>query len=316
MFYHDPAFELRSSAISERMFRTAGDGGQFPVVLMRGRPHMGFNTKHHFFYLRGYNSVRHRIKEFEKLVLSLEDKTILYGLGSSILELARVCDELHISLPLKCVVYHGESLNMYQRKEIEHLLCTDVRSAYGMSEIRQPAFECEHNRFHCAEDTSYFEVVDEKGMSLPAGESGRLLITGFEHRVMPFLRYDTGDIGVLSDDPCPCGRTLRTLEFQGRKMKLLHVGDGRTVSLLDFSAIFDAYPKSIRQFQIVRTGECAFRIHVVPGIDLYREGMQEEIVNIFKFRIHPRAQIEWGIVDSIPEGSNGKAQYFIDMFEK
>ena len=317
-FYHDQQYELRSSAVSERQFRAAGDGERFPVILMRGRPHVGFDyARHHFFFLQGYNSVRHRVRDLEKLVSSFPNGVILYGVGSSLAELASVCRELHISLPLRCVLSTGEELRDPQRREIEKTFQTQVRLTYGLSEMRRLGFECAHRRIHINEDVAYyFEITDDYGIPLPVGESGRLIVTGFENRVMPFIRYDTGDVAVISEGPCPCGLTLRTLEFQGRQIKLLYVGDDRTISLMDFSVLFNTYYDAIRQYQVIRTGECAFTMHIVCGTQFDEEKTKNELMERFKFHVHPRVQIEWEIVDSIPEGPNGKAVYFVDAFNK
>jgi len=312
--YRDPQFELRSSAIEERMFRAVGDGERFPVILMRNGPHMGFDyTKYHFFFLQGYNSIRHRIRELEKFLSSFPEEVILYSLGSSLLELARVCRDLQISLPLRCVVSVAEELRDSQKMEISNILRVCVRTVYSAKEVRQLAFECEHRRLHITEESIYFEITDDNGTQLPSGTRGRIVVTGFENRVMPFIRYDTGDIGIIREDPCPCGRTLRTLEFQGRQVQLLHVGGDRTISLMDFFFLFDEYFNSIRQFQIVRTGECTFTMRIVPGLLFDEERIKRELT--FKFRIHPHVQVEWEIVDFIPEGPNGKAVYFVDKFE-
>ena len=316
-FYHDQQFELRSSAVSERMFLAAGDGRRFPVIFMKSRLHMGFNfAKYYFFFLRGYNSVRHRVQELEKLISSFPGEVIVFGLGSSLLELARVCQELHLSLPLHCVLATGEKLSDFQRREIEKALRTRVRVSYGMSEIRRLGFECARHRIHLNEESVYFEITDDNGTPLPPGGKGRLVVTGFENHVMPFIRYDTGDIAVISKDPCPCERTLRTIEFHGRQVKLLHVGNGRTVSLLDFSFLFDTYHEAVRQFQIIRTGEYSFLVRIVKGTRFKGEKTKLTITEQFKTSIHPKTEIQWEIVNSIPEGPNGKALYFIDKFEK
>src|SRR3989344_792112 len=183
--------------------------------------------------------------------------------------------------------------------------------------MRRLGFECAHRRIHINEDVAYyFEITDDYGIPLPVGESGRLIVTGFENRVMPFIRYDTGDIGVIREDQCQCGRTLRTIEFQGRQAKLLHVGDARKVSLTDISVLFNMYYDAIRQYQIVRTGECSFTMRIVRGVQFDEEKTKNELMERFKFHIHPHVQIEWEIIDSIPEGPNGKAVYFVDAFNK
>jgi phenylacetate-CoA ligase len=316
-FYHDKPYELRSSTLSERMFRAAGNGVRYPLVHMRNHPNVGFAyAKYHFFYVLGYNSVRHRIHELAKLISSFPEGVILYGIGSSLLEVARVCRELNISPKINCILSTGEELRDSQRKEIEEALQTQVRLTYGMSEMRRLGFECEQRRIHLNEDAYYFEITDDNGFSLPPGTNGRVVVTGFDNYVMPFIRYDTGDVGIVEDELCNCGRTFRTINFQGRKVQLINVGAGRTVSLIDFFYICDRYCAEIRQFQLVRNGECAFTIRIIPGGQFNEKKIETEVTEQLRMRIHPRVQIHWEVVDIIPEGPNGKVLYFIDEFEK
>jgi phenylacetate-CoA ligase len=130
---------------------------------------------------------------------------------------------------------------------------------------------------------------------------------------MPFIRYDIGDRGSLSDTPCPCGRTLRTIRMTGRQMESIELEDGRTVALLDISAAIDAFAHSVHQFQMTQTSPRTFRIKVVPGprYETNRDQLNAMLIRL----LHPRVAIEWDVVDSIPEAKSGKAVYFVRAFE-
>jgi len=99
-------------------------------------------------------------------------------------------------------------------------------------------------------------------------------------------------------------------------MKLLHIGDEYTVSLLDFSILLDAYYDTISQFQIVRTGERTFVMRIVKRIGFNEQKACSDLTEQFRSCIHPDVQIEWEFVEFISEGPSGKALYFIDKFEK
>ena len=47
---------------------------------------------------------------------------------------------------------------------------------------------------------------------LGPGEKGELVFTCLTKRSTPLLRYRTRDISLLSEDPCPCGRTIRRMQ--------------------------------------------------------------------------------------------------------
>lgn len=313
-FYHDGQFELRLAAIYERMFRTVGNGERFPVVVMRAVPHTNLAfEKHTFFCVKGYNDTRHKIFALNKVLSSLPKKAIVFTFGSSLHALVRAKLESLAPLPFLCIISTAEKLDDAQRKEMEETLQTKVYNQYSMGETRQIAFECEHHRLHINEEVIYCEITDDHGIPLPPKTKGHIVVTGFENYVMPFIRYDTGDVGTINEDVCPCGRTLRTIEFEGRQMELLNVGDGRTVSVLNITVHFNRHYDAIHQFQVVRTGECSFIIHIVPGPHF--ESVKAKLTEELTACIHPRVQIQWDIVDSIPDGPNGKSLYFIDKFK-
>ena len=57
-----------------------------------------------------------------------------------------------------------------------------------------------------------------------------ILITDLHNYGMPFVRYETGDLGRLADTSCPCGRGLPRLEaIEGRVLDALRTADGRIV---------------------------------------------------------------------------------------
>ena len=75
------------------------------------------------------------------------------------------------------------------------------------------------------------------------------MATGFFNPAMPLLRYDTGDLAVPLETPCPCGRALPAVrEVQGRFDDLLVTPSGRVVQELD-RVVMAA--KHIRESQVV-----------------------------------------------------------------
>lgn len=313
-FYHDQQFTLRLAALYERMFLGAGNGKAFPVIMMRTHKHSGFmHTKHMYSHLRGYNDAYKKIGELKRVLSKFPEKTILFCGSSALLALARASVKLHTSLPLQCVITVGEELRDVHRKEIEESLQTQVRLSYGFGEMRRVAFGCEYHRLHMDEEMVYFEITDKNGIPLPPKTQGYVVATGFENRVMPFIRYKTGDMGSINEDPCPCGRTLRTIKLEGREMALLDIGGGRTMTTIGMSILFDKYSKEIHQFQIIRTDVRSFLIRIVPGINV--EYAITQLTKDLRLYLYSDVQFQWEITDSIPEGPRGKAVYFIDRFE-
>ncbi len=311
-FFQDWHASLRSFAVTERIFRTTGK--RFPVVYMRARPRNGFTFfRHVWFYVRGYNSIQHRIRDFKELGRQFRKGFILYGYTSWVVELARQMEKLGIELPVRTVMVAGEHLAEPDRTYVERVMKTELFTLYASREVGFLGYECERHAMHISEEWAYVEVVDENNLPLPPGREGRIIVTAFDNRIMPFIRYEIGDVGVISDSPCACGRTLRTLTFKGRTAELIELEDGRTVSLLDIAYALGSYRDSIRQYQIIQTGKISFVVKVVPGpsFNAHKESLDALMVRL----LHPRVRVRWELTELIPEGKSGKAVYFIRDFK-
>lgn len=310
-FYQDWYASLRSFAVTERIFRTTGR--RTPIVYMRARERNGFTFyRHLWFFIRGYNSIRYRMNDFQELGARFKNGFILYGYTSWVVELARQMEASGMELPIRAVMVAGEHLSASERVFIERVMKAELYTLYASREVGFLGFECERHNMHLSEEWALIEIVDEKGRALPHGCEGRIVVTTFDNRVMPFIRYEIGDVGVIRDTACACGRTLHTLDFKGRTSELIELEDNRVVSLLDIAYALGSYRDSVRQYQIIQTSPLVFVIRVVPGPS-YHTG--KEYVEALLIRLlHPRAQIQWEVTEIIPEAQSGKAQYFIRDF--
>ncbi|MFC7212960.1 phenylacetate--CoA ligase PaaK [Saliphagus sp. GCM10025334] len=132
-------------------------------------------------------------------------------------------------LPLSVVLYGAEPCTEPMREAIEDRLGVTGIENYGLSELIGPgvAVECAHAQdgLHIQTDHFYPEVVDpDSGDPLPPGEEGELVLTSLTKEALPVLRYRTGDMTTLIEEPCECGRTtIRMDGVTGRADDLLIV---------------------------------------------------------------------------------------------
>jgi len=161
-------------------------------------------------------------------------------------------------------------------------------------------------------ESVYVEIVDEDGRRLPEGETGRIITTNLSIRAMPLLRYETGDVGAITSEPCACGRGLqRVVNLQGRDRDVILTPAGRKVHGAFFNH-FDPFYKAdwLHRFQVYQPeletliirvvvtrepseaekhvlieelrrglGEMDFRIEVVDDIELTRTGKFRVVVS-------------------------------------
>jgi len=139
--------------------------------------------------------------------------TVLVATPSQALQIARAVRSVEpVELSLRVALVVGEVWSAELRKEIEDSLRVRAFASYGMSEMAVPglATECEqHAGLHVSEDHVLAEVVDPAtGLPLGYGERGELVLTTLTREAAPMIRYRTGDLTVLDDAACACGRTL------------------------------------------------------------------------------------------------------------
>jgi len=89
-----------------------------------------------------------------------------------------------------------------------------VKSKYGLMESAGIGYQCEYiegNKYHIFPDR-YIEIIKNS----PKIEEGSIVVTTLNKRLVPLLRYKTGDVGVLKNFTCKCG-VRSILQVKGRR---------------------------------------------------------------------------------------------------
>ena len=171
------------------------------------------------------------------------------GYVSDTLALGDAC--FNNGVQIKAVLTTGEMLYQHQRKEIEERYGAKVFDNYGCNEIGALAFECEMGNKHITDEHVIMEVVDDQGVPV-WDEPGRIIITDLDNHLTPFIRYEVGDIGILTRSICSCGRKLTVLKkLEGRTQDFIVNEAGVKLSTLYIAARFKDL-KLIHRLQIVQ----------------------------------------------------------------
>lgn len=115
-------------------------------------------------------------------------------------------------LPLQTIFCDIKSLSESKSKEIQQVYGKRPIAVYGVYDSwgMGIAGECYcSDGLHIQEDCFYPEIIHPvSGQVLPIGEVGELVLTSLTLEAMPLVRYRTGTLCFLDDNPCACGRTL------------------------------------------------------------------------------------------------------------
>jgi phenylacetate-CoA ligase len=132
------------------------------------------------------------------------------------------------ALGIEAVLLMGETIPEDTRAIVAERLGARSAGLYSCQEIGMIATECEAApHYHVAVENALVEIVDDRGRDVAPGERGRVVVTGLYNYVMPFIRYQLGDIAVAGGAPCGCGRTLPTIaRIDGRTRNAFVFRDG------------------------------------------------------------------------------------------
>ncbi len=180
--------------------------------------------------------------------------TALHCTPSYAMHLAEVAEEMGSDLSsLRIGMFGAEAWSDATRTELQDRLGVTAYDSYGLSELYGPgvAFECpEQDGLHIWHDSYLVEIVDPAtGEPLGPGERGELVVTPLVKEAMPLIRYRTGDITMLLEDDCPCGRMQRIARFSGRVDDMLIIR-GINVFPSQIEHVLMALPEVGDQFMV------------------------------------------------------------------
>lgn len=210
--------------------------------------------------------------------------------------------------PVRSIVSSAEVCTPAMRKTIEEVFRRPVFDRYGNREFGAIAAECDaHQGFHVNESDCIVEIDSPD----PSRVEGPIIVTYLRNRAMPFLRYDTGDVGrFLSDEACACGRrTMRLAPVAGRQSDTIRTASGKLVHGEYFTHIlYGATP--VREFQFVQETPTLYRLLLVADRDRassmeprWREGIMEVLGSGSELRIE--------YVERIPPLPSGKRRFTV-----
>lgn len=204
----------------------------------------------------------------------------------------------------------SEGLSNQEKLVIEEAFNCSVYQTYGLSEIGMVAVQCKNNHYHIFTDRCYVETVDENGKIIDDEEVGEILVTDLYSYNAPFIRYKTGDTGILKHDDCGCGwETPYIKELYGRIEDYVVTSDGRKVRRLGHIA---RPARGIIGMQLIQNKPGFLNINVLPADNFEPESMND-VLKLSKDYLGDMG-ITWEIVDELERTDAGKVKYVIRRF--
>ncbi|MFT5846845.1 MAG: phenylacetate-CoA ligase [Psychroserpens sp.] len=237
------------------------------------------------------------------------------GYTSSIVQFAKYLERQSITLTsicptLKACVVTSEMLFDQDKQLMEQQFGIPVINEYGASELDLIAFQNKNNDWQLNSETLYIEILDENDHILPYEEEGRIVITSLYNKAHPFIRYDIGDVGMLSKMSTLKKPILQKLI--GRTNDIAVLPSGKTAAGLTFYYITKSIIEddgNVKEFIIEQLEKHLFRVIYVS-----EETLSEEKKNIISQEMERYLEKGLTIIferqDKLKRSKSGKLKQF------
>jgi len=253
-----------------------------------------------------------KLDEFISIIKNDKPK-MLFGYPSSLSLIASHAEKRNVDLGnigIKVAFVTSEKLYDYQREKIEAIFKCPVANGYGGRDAGFIAHQCPEGNLHITAEDIIVEIVDADDNVLPNGEEGEIVITNLSTRDFPFVRYKIGDVGIISDEVCSCGRGLPLLaEIKGRSTDFIVAQDGTIMHGLALIYVLRDLP-GIETFKIVQESLQLTNVDIVVD-EIFDKSNIDDIKSAFKQRLGASVQIEVNLVKEIAAEKSGKFRYVI-----
>lgn len=243
----------------------------------------------------------------------------LRGYASSLEKLAGYVKESSYRFPhLKIAISGAEALSDSARALYKEAMNSEIISQYANEECgilaqeRVPTQD-KDNPMYINHSGYFFEVLKfDSDEPAEYGELGRIVLTDLYNYAFPIIRYDNGDVGILSKpDKFSNGYPVLS-KLYGRRLDLTYTTSGEAVSPFVYTRILKHYPHIV-QWQFVQETEKDYALKVVERDN---QNNYSEIIADLKGTLGDDANINVEFVDDIPVLNSGKRKCVVNNWKK
>ena len=262
--------------------------------------------------LPGFEMSEPKLDQFIATIRAMRPR-MLFGYPSALTHIARHAQKRGVvmsDLGIRVAFVTSERLYDEQRQTIGQVFGCKVANGYGGRDSGFIAHECPAGSMHLTADDIVVEIVDEDGKPQPPGVAGEIVVTHLCTNEFPFIRYRTGDIGVLGSAACSCGRGLPLLQdIQGRTTDFVIASNGTVMHGLSLIYILRDL-LGVKSFKVIQESRSLTRVLLVTE-DSFSPDATAKIVDGFKQRLGADVTVTVELVADIPAERSGKFRYIV-----
>ena len=237
------------------------------------------------------------------------------GYTSSLVVMAKYCIKKGIVLKNTCptllsVFPTSEVCDEIDRKIIEKGFGIPVFNEYGAAELDLIGFEDIHNDMLLTNETLLVEILDENNKPVDCGDEGRVIITSFFNKAMPFIRYELGDKAVLKQTMKNSYQIIDNIS--GRTNDFAILPSGKKSAGLTFYYISKKILENggfLKEFIIKQNSIDHFHYEYVAEREL-NDSEKNQIINAMDIYLEKGLKISFERKEKIERTKAGKLKHF------
>ncbi len=242
------------------------------------------------------------------------------GYTSSIVLFAKYLKENDLILKdicptLKVCIVTSEMLFEADKMLLEKQLGVAVVNEYGFAEAGVLAFTNLEGEWEVDSKTLFVEILDENDIPVPLGAEGKIVITSLHNKAHPFIRYEIGDYGALSEKSTLKKPILKKL--LGRTNDFALLPSGKKAAGMTFYVIAKKIMEesgNIKEFKVIQTKTDTFEINYVSDTPLTNEKINS-ITKTFEQFLESGIQFNFNRKEHLDRTTSGKLKQFISLVE-
>lgn len=223
-----------------------------------------------------------------------------------------------ISERIKGIMLYSENVLDHHMALLKEVFPCAVLKHYGHSErLLMAASMPDDERYFFWPQYGHFELADQAGNPVTQpGVLGEIVGTGFDNQVMPFIRYRTGDMAILSNRPHPGLPGFPIVErIEGRVQEFIVCRDRRLISVNSLT--------TTRQDSALECVEAVQFEQYLPGHIVMRVVARQVLSDTACTRIaqgveaktHGGCKVDLVQVDTIARTARGKCRMLIQHLD-
>lgn len=254
----------------------------------------------------------------KRLMQTLRNDTstkVLLSYASALRDICQYLDDTKaepVRSKISAIISMAEKLGGDTREKLKHYFNAPVYSRYSNQEngILSLQLSEENQHFQINWASYYIEILHpEKDVPVPEGTLGRVVVTDLFNYCMPLVRYDTGDLAVMTKQGSYFGSSSVFARIEGRKLDVLLDTQGNVISGFNVHEM-ESYPE-VKQFQFIQEDRKKYLIKVVVSKPLEAE---LEIIAKFKSFLGADADIALSYEEEISQLESGKRRLVVNRY--